>query len=249
MSNGTVMNCVPSTIVVTAKASLPEHSVGNEAVANAVVIPRTVRKDRPADFNRAIYYKNRLEFSAELGVLPANIPFIFNFAIGDPNKIDDPLRYVLVPIVMSLRWQPDNLGGPLFLRGNWDLSVSAAITPIVKGPETHYLAYVMGVRRNFVHRNWRTAPYLEGRLGLGHEDATQPKGNVFGQGQDFAFTILLGAGLRYNLSPHTAFWVGSSYMHISNLYLSEPRYSNYGINVLGPMIGLDYRLGHGRVVE
>jgi hypothetical protein len=34
-----------------------------------------------------------------------------------------------------------------------------------------------------------------------------------------------------------------SYMHISNLYLSEPKYSNYGINVYGPMIGLNVQLG------
>ena len=32
-------------------------------------------------------------------------------------------------------------------------------------------------------------------------------------------------------------------MHISNLYLSEPKFLNYGINVYGPMAGIDFRLG------
>src|SRR5438105_5628040 len=35
-------------------------------------------KSRPADFNRSIYYKNKLEFSLETGWLPNNIPFVFD---------------------------------------------------------------------------------------------------------------------------------------------------------------------------
>lgn len=204
----------------------------------AVLVERVRRPDR----NREIYYKNKLEFSIEVGYLPVNIPFVFNFATGDPYSIDDPLRYTLMPIIASLRWQPDNIAGPLFLRGNWDVSVSLAVTPIVKGPETHYVAYVMGIRRNFVHRNWKLAPYLDGRVGAGHEDATGPKGVVYGQGQDFAFTVMLGGGIRYNVSPRYAFWLGTNYMHISNLYMSEPRYWNWGINVIGPMIGMEIQL-------
>jgi hypothetical protein len=36
-----------------------------------------------------------------------------------------PLKYTLVPIIGSLRWQIDNIKGPLILRGNWDLEFSS----------------------------------------------------------------------------------------------------------------------------
>ena len=49
----------------------------------------------------------------------------------------------------------------------------------------------------------------------------------------------MGAGLRYNLDPRYSVSVGVTYMHISNLYLSTKAY-NYGINVLGPTIGVNY---------
>lgn len=68
---------------------------------------------------------------------------------------------------------------------------------------------------------------------------------LFAQGQDLTFTLMLGTGIRYNLSPRYAIEGGVSYMHISNMYLSEPKYPNYGINVYGPMVGLDLRLGKG----
>jgi hypothetical protein len=48
---------------------------------------------------------------------------------------------------------------------------------------------------------------------------------------------------RYNFNPRYAISAGVGYMHISNLYLSEPKFLNYGINVYGPMVGVDIRLG------
>jgi hypothetical protein len=65
----------------------------------------------------------------------------------------------------------------------------------------------------------------------------------YGQGQDFTFTLMLGSGVRYNFNSRYALQAGMNYMHISNLYLSEPKYPNYGINVYGPMFGIDIRLG------
>ena len=53
------------------------------------------------------------------------------------------------------------LVSPWILRGNWDFTFSGAFTWIPRGPETHYEAYDMGIRRNFVHRNWRTASYFD----------------------------------------------------------------------------------------
>ncbi|MDP9147138.1 MAG: acyloxyacyl hydrolase [Acidobacteriota bacterium] len=201
-----------------------------------------VENSKRPDYNSNIYYKNRLEFSLETGWCPVNIPFVFDFLLGSGYNMT-PLKYTLVPTIASLRWQMDNVRGPSILRGNWDLTMSGAFTAIPRGPETRYGAYIMGIRRNFVRRNWRVSPYFEGRLGMGGIDAKEPKGVEWAQGQDFTFTLMMGSGLRYNVTPRYAVTAGMEYMHISNLYLSEPRYLNYGINVYGPMVGVSMRLG------
>ena len=41
-------------------------------------------RDSKFDFNRTIYYKNKLEFSLETGWLPNNIPFVFDFIVNSP---------------------------------------------------------------------------------------------------------------------------------------------------------------------
>ena len=198
-----------------------------------------------SDFNQQTYYKNKLEFSFESGWLPINIPFIFDFLLGDGyNKT--PLNYTLVPIIASLRWQLDSVRGPSILRGNWDLSFSGAIVAIPRGPETHYEAYIMGIRRNFVQPRWRISPYVDGRLGLGLINAKEPLGVLFAQGEDFTFTLNVGSGIRYNFNPRFSVSAGVNYMHISNLYLSEPKYPNYGINVYGPIAGVDIRVGRSK---
>jgi hypothetical protein len=207
--------------------------------------PRMSRKAQPADFNRNIYYKNKLEFSLESGWLPINIPFVFEFLLGD-NYTRNPRVYRLVPIIASLRWQLNNIGGPSILRGNWDATFSAGATLIPSGPETRYFAFITGLRRNFIQRNWKFAPYLEIRGGLGDINAKEPYGVKFAQGQDFTFTLMLGGGVRYNFNSRYAIEGGMAYMHVSNAYLSEPKYPNYGINVYGPMFGLDIRLGKPR---
>ena len=201
----------------------------------------TLRVPKP-DFNKEIYYKNRLDFSFESGWLPVNIPFVFDFLLGDGYNMT-PLKYTLVPNIASLRWQLDSVRGPWILRGNWDLSFSGALVVIPRGPETHYGAYIMGIRRNFVRPHCRIAPYVDGRLGLGDINAKEPLGVQFAQGQDFTFTMNLGAGARYNFSRRGSISAGMNWMHISNLYLSEPKFLNYGINVYGPMAGIYIRLG------
>jgi hypothetical protein len=55
--------------------------------------------------------------------------------------------------------------------------------------------------------------------------------------------MMMGSGMRYNFNSHYAISAGVSWMHVSNLYLSEPKFLNYDINVYGPMVGLDMRLG------
>lgn len=197
---------------------------------------------KPPDFNTDIYYRNKLEYSLEMGVLPINIPFAFDVFIGDDYS-QKPLHYTLVPIFPSLRWHMGAIHGPWILRGNTDLALTLSFTAIPKGPETRYGAFDLGVRRNFVHRNWRTAPYFELRGGAGFIDAKGPHGVRFGQGQDFTFTLMLGTGVRYNFDSRYSMAIGVSYMHVSNAYLSLPRYDDNGINVYGPMVGFNMRLG------
>jgi hypothetical protein len=218
----------------------PTLSLGQDG--NSQPSGKFLRTPKPADSNRSIYYKNKLEFSLETGWLPVNIPWPFDVFVGDQYN-ETPLKYTLVPTIASLRWQMGDIGGPWILRGNWDFTFSGAFTWIPRGPETHYEAYDMGIRRNFVRRNWRTAPYFDLRLGLGRIDAKGPLGVPYAQGQDFTFTFMLGSGVRYNFNSRYAISAGMNFMHVSNMYLSEPRFYNYGINVYGPMVGFNVRLG------
>jgi hypothetical protein len=202
---------------------------------------------KPPDFNRDIYYRNKLEFSLDGGWLPINIPFPLDVFVGDAYNTY-PLKYTLVPIIASLRWHMGGVGGPEILRGNFDLTFSGSVTAIPRGPESRYFSYIMGIRRNFVPRNWRIAPYFDVRLGVGNIDAKGPKGVPYAQGQDITFTMNMGSGVRYNLNPRYAISAGLNFMHISNLDLSEsngkPNWGvrNYGINVYGPMVGIDIQL-------
>jgi len=216
---------------------LSDDDQPNEGLKPAV----EVRNSGPVDLNQSIYYKNRLEFSLDSGWLPINIPFVFDVFLGDGYTMT-PLKYTLVPIIASLRWQMDDVGGPWIFRGNWDLTASGALTVIPRGPETRYIAWIMGIRRNFVPRRGRVAPYFDGRLGLGNIDAKEPLGVIWAQGQNFTFTVNMGSGVRYNFNPRYSISAGLNWMHISNLYLSEPKFANYGINVYGPMFGIDVRL-------
>lgn len=197
---------------------------------------------RARDRNLDIYYRNRTEFSLDVGYHPTNIPFIYDFAVGDSYNVT-PLKYTLVPIVASLRWHVTNVGWRWFLRGNMDFTFSGSITAIPRGPETHYYSLDFGIRRNFVYRNWKVVPFFEQRGGAGIINAKEPLGVQFSQGQNLTFTYNLGVGARYNINSKYSFSGGMNYMHISNGYLSEPAFTNYGINVYGPMFGFDVRLG------
>jgi hypothetical protein len=195
-----------------------------------------------ADRNLDIYYRNRREFSVDVGWHPVNIPFIYDFAVGDSYNMT-PLKYTLVPIIASLRWHVTNVGWRSVFRGNMDFTFSASITAIPRGPETHYTSFDFGIRRNFVYRNWKVVPFFEQRGGAGIINAKEPLGVQFAQGQNLTFTYNLGVGARYNINSKYSFSAGMNYMHISNGYLSQPQFANYGINVYGPMFGMDVRFG------
>ena len=199
------------------------------------------KKTKRLGRNNGIYYKNKLEFSLETAWLPIDIPFVFDVFVGDQYN-ETPLKYTLTSTLASLRWQMGDVSGPWIFRGNFDLTFSGAFTWIPRGPETHYEAFDMGMRRNFVPRNSKFAPYFDVRMGVGHIDAKGPLGVPYAQGQNLTFTYMMGSGVRYNFNSRYAISAGLNYMHVSNMYLSEPRYLNYGINVYGPMFGLDIRL-------
>jgi hypothetical protein len=99
----------------------PALSLGQDS--NSQPPDEILRKSKATDFNRSIYYKNKLEFSLETGWLPINIPFVFDFLTSGAYT-KTPLNYTLVPAIASLRWQMGNVGGPWILRGNWDLTCS-----------------------------------------------------------------------------------------------------------------------------
>lgn len=193
----------------------------------------------PEDFNRKIYYKDKLEFGFDAGYFPYNTKFIFDFIEGqDWDRPSDFPDYTLIPLTFSLRWHLDDIGGPWFLRGNTDVTFSGNYTVIPEGPESYYIAFMTGARYNFVQPNWRFAPYVEGRVGCGFTDARGPEGVLAAQGQDFTFTFSMGGGVRYNFNPRYSVSAGITYMHISNLYLSTKAY-NYGLNVYGPTVGVN----------
>lgn len=211
--------------------------VGSKA-SSALIAQHQQRPDRNLD----IYYRNRREFSLDVGWHPVNIPFIYDFAVGDGYNMT-PLKYTLVPIIASLRWHVTNVGWRSIFRGNMDFTFSGSITAIPRGPETHYYSFDFGIRRNFVYRNWKVVPFFEQRGGAGIINAKEPLGVLWAQGQNLTFTYNMGAGARYNINSKYSFSAGMNYMHISNAYLSQPQFYNYGINVYGPMFGLDVRLG------
>jgi putative salt-induced outer membrane protein YdiY len=80
-------------------------------------------------------------------------------------------------------------------------------------------------------------------VGVGNVDAKGPIGVYYAQGQNLTFNFNFGSGVRYNVNPRTAISAGVNYMHISNGNLSQGwGVTNYGINVVGPMVGIDVQL-------
>lgn len=226
----------------TAEQPADGHGTGeNSRSTSGLIAQYHDRSERNLD----IYYRNRREFSLDLGWHPVNVPFIYDFAVGDGYNMT-PLKYTLVPIVASLRWHVTNVGWRWIFRGNMDFTFSGSLTVIPRGPETHYYALDFGIRRNFVYRNWKVVPFFEQRGGAGIINAKEPLGVQFAQGQNLTFTYSLGTGVRYNMDSKYSFSAGMNYMHISNGYLSEPKFTNYGINVYGPMFGMNVRLGKPR---
>jgi hypothetical protein len=222
------------------ESEVPEKAAepANLASSSSIIVQQ---KQRMPDSPREIYQRNKLEFSLEGGWLPINVPFMFDFLVGDAYIVEA-VHYTMVPVFTSLDWQMGRVSGPLFLRGTWDATFGGTAAAIPRGPEARFFGYHMGIRRNFVQRRWRVVPYLDGRVGIGHIDARGPQGVWGAQGQDLVFSLNISSGVRYQLTRRYAISGGVGYMHISNMYLSLPTYANNGINVVGLMVGLHMRI-------
>lgn len=217
-------------------ASLTHPALGRDSKSQPS--SKALRNSKSADFNRAIFYRNKLEFSYEVGWLPYNVPLIFDVFLSSPYTTW-PLKYTLVPNIASLRRQVDGIHGPSVLRGSTDFTFSGSFTAIPRGAETRYAAFDFGIRRNFIPRNWRIVPYYEMRGGIGDINAKGPDGVLYAQGQDLTFTYMTGSGVRYNFNPRYSIEAGATYMHVSNAFLSQPKYEDFGINVWGPIFGFN----------
>ena len=95
----------------------------------------TVPPPKPPVYNRDVYYRNKLEFSLNVGWHPINIPFPLDIFVGDAYNTY-PLKYTLVPVFASLRWQLDGVKGPVVLRGNWDMTFTGSITGVAGDQRT-----------------------------------------------------------------------------------------------------------------
>ena len=178
--------------------------------------------------------RGRFELSLETAYCFVPVPNPFFGLAGLYNK--NPLDYELVTEMVSARYQFTGTGGPGPLRGNMEISAGFLYSTILHGPETFYAGYHMGLRYNFVPKSWpRLSQFLEVRGCLGWTDS---RGFRFAQQQDFTFTYMLGAGLRYRIDRHWSVTVGVLDQHISNAYLTQP---NYGFDSVGVQVGVSLR--------
>jgi hypothetical protein len=203
-----------------------------------------ISSDQP-DFNRQIYYKNKLEFAYDTGALFYNTPLLLDPVIGSKfQRTPGAPDYTLIPQNFSLRWHLYDIKGRSFWRGNTDFSVAGNYTVYAQGPESYYTGVIFGLRYNFIQPNWRLVPYFDLRGGFGMTDAQhtnearENKPEV-GQAGNFQFNFSFGSGIRYNPNPNFGVSLGCAFMHISSAYLTRP---NHGINVFGPTAGFDLAL-------
>ena len=147
----------------------------------------------------------------------------------------NPLDYKLATQIVSARYQLSEPDGPLFLRGYLELTGGLVATAIVEGPESYFFGGVLGFRYNFVQPGWRLIPYFEARGGPGITDA---RVQDYTQQQDFTFTYLIGAGLRYEINSRCSVNIGAIDQHMSNFYLAE---RNFGFDSIGVSVGFQYR--------
>jgi len=148
---------------------------------------------------------------------------------------------ILSATVVSWHWQLDDVGNPGWRRGNTEWITSAYLHPVWDGTESRFLGGAFGPRYNFVQEGWQWVPYLGARVGFGFTDSRNNADLPGAQGQDFVFTFMVEAGARYIINDWMDISLGALYQHFSNAGLSEPAQTNYGLDVLGPVVSVNFR--------
>jgi hypothetical protein len=186
----------------------------------------------PAD---PLYRKGRWEFGLESAYLFTVVANPLTAIGGDYTK--NQLPYRLATQILSARYRVTDAAGPFFLRGSLQVTGSAIYSAFIEGPEPFFAGLAVGLRYDFVQPGARIVPYVEVRGGPGFTDARQPH-REYAQQQDFTFTVLMGAGLRYDHSPGVSLSLGVLDQHVSNAYMTRP---NYGFDVIGVHLALYLR--------
>jgi hypothetical protein len=151
-----------------------------------------------------------------------------------PHK-KNPLDYKFVTEILSARYRLTETAGPMFLRGNLEFGIGPMFTAIVNGPESYFVGAVCGFRYNFVQPRARLIPYLELRGGIGKSDSRKIYKSLQ---SDATLTYLLGAGLRYELSPRWSVAVGAMDQHLSTGFFAK---DDYGTDALGFNAAIELR--------
>jgi hypothetical protein len=148
-----------------------------------------------------------------------------------------PLAYTFLPQMLTIKIPPrfrfKVAGGDLILRSRFSL----LIEPIIKGPETHYIAADGAGSLEWWSHDRNTNIFFASGGGMGGMNS---KGYEIrgGQGQDLNFNWLLYLGAQRSWNKHFSTSLGLYFQHVSNTGLDKV---NPGVNALGPMLGILYR--------
>ena len=139
---------------------------------------------------------------------------------------------------LSYGWMLTSPHGDGFVRGNWELLLSAfgSATTGAAGPSGVMVGGRAKLRYNFVHEGCHLVPFVElGAGGLGNDIYLDKTQRVIGSG--FEFDLEAAGGLRYLINEHWALSLTASFEHISN---ADTAAHNVGANALGGRAGVSY---------
>ena len=187
------------------------------------VMPR-VKVDVPA------YHHGHWEIGLESAYVFQTVPNVF--FIPTEGLETNPKHYHLATQVLGVRYHLYDPCGPWLLRGTLEVSANLIGCAVVHGPEDYFVGLALGFRYYFVQPGARLVPYLEVRGGPG---LTNSQGGRFEQQQDFTFTYMCAAGLRYDVDAHWSATISATQQHISNAGLTRV---NYGFDAVGISLGV-----------